>query len=216
MAAIPDKYLDLLQQKKAFANLATLMPDGSPQVTPVWIDYTDGADPLQHRQGAGQGAQSESRVAGGARHHGSRRALPLSAGPRPRPPCRRRGCRRAYRSRWPRSTSARTSIRSANPAKSASCTKSSRNPPPEWAEAASIRSVIPGRGRSLQSPEPMNTGLRTLSHGPVFLGSGPGSPAPSGMTSISNFFTRSAAAAPARPGRTASGSGRRRARGICR
>jgi len=43
MAAIPDKYLDLLQQKKAFANLATLMPDGSPQVTPVWIDYANGA-----------------------------------------------------------------------------------------------------------------------------------------------------------------------------
>ena len=42
MAAIPDKYLDLLQQKKAFANLATLMPDGSPQVTPVWFDYTGG------------------------------------------------------------------------------------------------------------------------------------------------------------------------------
>jgi PPOX class probable F420-dependent enzyme len=43
MAAIPDKYLDLLQQKKAFANLATLMPDGSPQVTPVWVDYAGGA-----------------------------------------------------------------------------------------------------------------------------------------------------------------------------
>ena len=42
MAAIPDKYLDLLQQKKAFANLATLMPDGSPQVTPVWFDYANG------------------------------------------------------------------------------------------------------------------------------------------------------------------------------
>ncbi len=42
MAAIPEKYLDLLQQKKAFANLATLMPDGSPQVTPVWFDYKDG------------------------------------------------------------------------------------------------------------------------------------------------------------------------------
>jgi PPOX class probable F420-dependent enzyme len=42
MASIPDKYLDLLQQKKAFANLATLMPDGSPQVTPVWLDYTGG------------------------------------------------------------------------------------------------------------------------------------------------------------------------------
>jgi PPOX class probable F420-dependent enzyme len=42
MAAIPDKFLDLLQQKKAFAHLATLMADGSPQVTPVWFDYTNG------------------------------------------------------------------------------------------------------------------------------------------------------------------------------
>ncbi|HEX4616696.1 MAG TPA: PPOX class F420-dependent oxidoreductase, partial [Stellaceae bacterium] len=42
MAVIPDKYLDLLQHKKAFANLATIMADGSPQVTPVWFDYTDG------------------------------------------------------------------------------------------------------------------------------------------------------------------------------
>ena len=42
MTAIPDKFLDLVTQKKAFANLATVMPDGSPQVTPVWIDYADG------------------------------------------------------------------------------------------------------------------------------------------------------------------------------
>ncbi len=35
---IPDQYLDLFQ-KRAFGNLATLMPDGSPQVTPVWIDF---------------------------------------------------------------------------------------------------------------------------------------------------------------------------------
>jgi PPOX class probable F420-dependent enzyme len=35
---IPDKYLDLFK-KKAFANLATLMPGGEPQVTPVWVDY---------------------------------------------------------------------------------------------------------------------------------------------------------------------------------
>jgi PPOX class probable F420-dependent enzyme len=42
MAAIPDNYLDLVQQKKAFANLATVMPDGSPQVTPVWLDYQGG------------------------------------------------------------------------------------------------------------------------------------------------------------------------------
>ena len=42
MATIPNQYLDLLEQKKAYANLATLMPDGSPQVTPVWFDYRDG------------------------------------------------------------------------------------------------------------------------------------------------------------------------------
>ena len=42
MAAIPEKYLDLLEHKKAFASLATTMPDGSPQVTPVWFDYKDG------------------------------------------------------------------------------------------------------------------------------------------------------------------------------
>jgi PPOX class probable F420-dependent enzyme len=35
---LPDKYADLFQ-KKAFANLGTLNPDGSPQVTPVWVDY---------------------------------------------------------------------------------------------------------------------------------------------------------------------------------
>ena len=35
--AIPEKYRDLFS-KRAFANLATLMPDGSPQVTPVWCD----------------------------------------------------------------------------------------------------------------------------------------------------------------------------------
>ncbi len=34
---IPESFLDLFQ-KKAFASLATLMPDGRPQVTPVWCD----------------------------------------------------------------------------------------------------------------------------------------------------------------------------------
>lgn len=37
-AKIPEKYLDLFKQP-AFASLATLMPDGSPQVTPVWCDF---------------------------------------------------------------------------------------------------------------------------------------------------------------------------------
>jgi PPOX class probable F420-dependent enzyme len=39
-ATIPQQYRDLFQ-KKAFANLATLMPDGRPQVTPVWVDLDD-------------------------------------------------------------------------------------------------------------------------------------------------------------------------------
>lgn len=37
-ATVPDEYGDLLK-KPAFAHLATLMKDGSPQVTPVWCDY---------------------------------------------------------------------------------------------------------------------------------------------------------------------------------
>jgi PPOX class probable F420-dependent enzyme len=43
MATNLDQYLDLLNDKKAFAHLATLMPDGTPQVTPVWFDYVGGA-----------------------------------------------------------------------------------------------------------------------------------------------------------------------------
>ncbi len=35
---IPEKYRDLFE-KRAFANLGTLMPDGRPQVTPVWCDF---------------------------------------------------------------------------------------------------------------------------------------------------------------------------------
>src|SRR5260370_37946999 len=35
---IPQSHADLLE-KPAFGNLGTLMKDGSPQVTPVWVDY---------------------------------------------------------------------------------------------------------------------------------------------------------------------------------
>ena len=35
---IPEAFRDLFQ-KKAFASLATVMPDGTPQVTPVWVDF---------------------------------------------------------------------------------------------------------------------------------------------------------------------------------
>ena len=36
---IPPDFLDLVTTKKAFANLATVMPNGSPQVTPIWFDF---------------------------------------------------------------------------------------------------------------------------------------------------------------------------------
>jgi PPOX class probable F420-dependent enzyme len=39
MATIPASHADLLTSKKAFANVATLNVDGSPQVTPVWVDF---------------------------------------------------------------------------------------------------------------------------------------------------------------------------------
>ncbi|SRR5579875_856899 len=39
---VPGNFMDLLVEKVAFANLATIMPDGSPQVTPIWFEYKDG------------------------------------------------------------------------------------------------------------------------------------------------------------------------------
>lgn len=36
-AEIPKNFLDLFK-KRALASLATVMPDGQPQVTPVWVD----------------------------------------------------------------------------------------------------------------------------------------------------------------------------------
>jgi len=41
--SIPDDYRDLFE-KKTFAHVATVMPDGTPHVTPVWIDYDEERD----------------------------------------------------------------------------------------------------------------------------------------------------------------------------
>lgn len=38
MTEIPSGYLDLFD-KKTFAHVTTFNPDGTPQTTPVWIDY---------------------------------------------------------------------------------------------------------------------------------------------------------------------------------
>jgi PPOX class probable F420-dependent enzyme len=40
-STIPEKYRDLFN-KRAFASLATLMPNGEVQVTPVWVDVDNG------------------------------------------------------------------------------------------------------------------------------------------------------------------------------
>ena len=44
MASIPATHADLLT-KRSFAHVATLNADGSPQVTPVWVDF-DGTNVL--------------------------------------------------------------------------------------------------------------------------------------------------------------------------
>jgi PPOX class probable F420-dependent enzyme len=54
---IPDDYRDLFD-KKAFANLATIMPNGTPQVTPVWVDF-DGTHVLVN---SARGRQKDKNV----------------------------------------------------------------------------------------------------------------------------------------------------------
>lgn len=38
MRSLPDKVKQLVQDKAVFAHFATLMEDGSPHVSPVWVD----------------------------------------------------------------------------------------------------------------------------------------------------------------------------------
>ena len=51
-AQIPEMFRPLLGDDiKAFATLGTLMPDGSPQVTPIWFDAVDGAIRINSAKG---------------------------------------------------------------------------------------------------------------------------------------------------------------------
>ncbi len=47
---IPADFRDLLT-KKGFAHLATLMPDGRPQVSPVWFDFQAGCVRINSAKG---------------------------------------------------------------------------------------------------------------------------------------------------------------------
>ncbi len=49
-SVIPEAYADLFE-KKGFAHLATLMPDGRPQVTPVWCEFADGCVVINSARG---------------------------------------------------------------------------------------------------------------------------------------------------------------------
>jgi PPOX class probable F420-dependent enzyme len=45
MPSIPEDFRDLFE-KRTFAHVATVLPDGTPHVTPVWIDYDAEEDRL--------------------------------------------------------------------------------------------------------------------------------------------------------------------------
>jgi PPOX class probable F420-dependent enzyme len=57
MTELPAAYRDLFE-RETFAAFATVMPDGTPQVTPVWIDY-DGEHVLVN---TARGRQKERNV----------------------------------------------------------------------------------------------------------------------------------------------------------
>ena len=97
MTTIPDKYLDLLQQKKAFASLATVMSDGSPQVTPVWFDYADGVVRVNTARGRVKARDITEGGAGRALYPRSRQSVPISPDSRPRPKGNGRRGSRAHR-----------------------------------------------------------------------------------------------------------------------
>ena len=58
MLAIPDSHRDLLE-KPVYAVLTTVMPDGQPQSTVVWVDY----DGEQVRYNTARGRQKDRNVA---------------------------------------------------------------------------------------------------------------------------------------------------------
>ena len=124
---IPEKYRDLFQ-KRAFASLGTLMPDGRPQVTPVWCDF-DGEHVIFN---SAKGRQKDRNV-----RRDPRVSLAIIDPENPYRYLEIRG--RVVEitedgaddtsTRWPRNISASTSIPTASPAKSACSTRSSPSTP---------------------------------------------------------------------------------------
>ena len=63
MAEIPAAFADLMASPKAFAHLATVSPNGAPQVTPVWFDVHQG----RVRVNSAKGRVKSRNMAEGAR-----------------------------------------------------------------------------------------------------------------------------------------------------
>ncbi|USZ71378.1 PPOX class F420-dependent oxidoreductase [Natronosalvus halobius] len=66
MASIPTDFHDLFE-KQTFAHVATLLPDGAPHVTPVWVGYDADADRLlvntERDRRKTKNAENDSRIA---------------------------------------------------------------------------------------------------------------------------------------------------------
>lgn len=133
MVSIPESYLDLLQQKKAFASLATVMPDGTPQVTPVWFDYAGGKLRVNTAKGRvkARNLKPGAAVALAIMDPDNPYRYSRSAGGSPPPP---KTALMRISTSLPRSTLARIPIHSGSRAKCASCTRLSRFRYRAWAE----------------------------------------------------------------------------------
>src|ERR1041385_4569635 len=61
---LSDEQISLFTDGKHLGHLVTLMPDGSPQVSPVWVDYRDGLIWINSREGRGKPANVPRHPAG--------------------------------------------------------------------------------------------------------------------------------------------------------
>ena len=136
-ASFPETYLDLFN-KKAFGSFTTLMPDGSPQTSPVWVDYQDG----QVWVNSAEGRQKDKNV-----RRDPRVAVAIIDPDNPYRYVEVRGRVQEITNegapptstRWPRNISGRTSIRTPSPARSACSIRSSRKSSTPWDRAAPAR-----------------------------------------------------------------------------
>jgi PPOX class probable F420-dependent enzyme len=128
---IPEKYLDLFK-KPAFASLATLMPNGHPQVTPVWCDFQEGHVLVN----SARGRQKDRNM-----RRDPHVALSIQDPENPYRYLEIRGRVTDISTAWPRNTWGWISIPIARRASSACFTGSSRSTLQAWAKPRGERSI---------------------------------------------------------------------------